>query len=84
MPPWNTFSCKTVHGKCTSAIHRNNIRHQLETFLKDCNYRRLQDITRQSMQKWMNLAEQGGKSSRTHNTYRAAIIALYNWCIKTN
>lgn len=76
--------CKTVRGKRVSAAHCDNVQRQLKTLLKDCNYRRLQDLTRESMQKWMNRAEQAGKSSRTRNTYRAAIIAFCNWCVETD
>ncbi len=76
--------CKTVRGKRVSHAHCDNVQRQLKTLLKDCNYRRLQDMTRESMQKWMNLAEQAGKSSRTRNTYRAAIIAFCNWCVETD
>ena len=76
--------CKTIRGKRISVAHCDNVQRQLKTLLKDCNYRRLQDITRESMQKWINRAEQAGKSSRTRNTYRAAIIAFCNWCVETD
>ena len=75
---------KTIRGKRVSSGHCDNVRRQLTTLLNDCAFRRLQDITRDAMQKWMNRAEQTGKGARTRNTYRAAIIAFCNWCVQTD
>jgi integrase len=75
---------KTIRGKRVSGGHCDNVRRQLTTLLNDCAFRRLQDITRDAMQKWMNAAEQSGKSARTRNTYRAAIIAFCNWCVQSD
>jgi site-specific recombinase XerC len=75
---------KTIRGKRVSSAHCDNVRRQLTTLLNDCAFRRLQDITRDAMQKWMNAAEQAGKAARTRNTYRAAMIAFCNWCVQTD
>jgi site-specific recombinase XerD len=75
---------KTIRGKRVSGGHIDNVRRQLTTLLNDCAFRRLQDITRDAMQKWMNRAEQAGKGARTRNTYRAGMIAFCNWCVQTD
>ena len=76
--------CKTVRGKRVCAGHIDNVRRQLYTLQKECQFTRLQDITRDAMQTWMNAAEQAGKGARTRNTYRAAIIAFCNWCVQAD
>jgi integrase len=78
------LKAKTVRGKRVSTKHRYNVRLQLERLLEDCGYCRLADITRESMEKWMNQAEANGMGARTRNTYRAAIVAFCNWCVESN
>ncbi|OHB54201.1 MAG: hypothetical protein A2Y12_17155 [Planctomycetes bacterium GWF2_42_9] len=75
---------KTVRGKRVSIAHRTNVQRQLETLIIDCKFKRLIDITRDSMERWMNRAEQGGMGARTRNTYRAAAISFCNWCVETD
>ena len=75
---------KTIRGRKVSDGHRDNVQRQLKILLKDCSFKRLQDITRDAMEKWMNRAEQNGMGARTRNTYRAAIIAFCNWCVETD
>lgn len=78
------LQAKTIRGKRVSQAHRNNVERQLETLVTDCKYRKLQDITRDSMERWMNRAERDGMGARTRNTYRAAIISFCNWCVETD
>jgi integrase len=75
---------KTIRGRKISEGHRSNVQRQLRILLKDCSFKRLRDITRDAMEKWMNRAEEGGMGARTRNTYRAAIIAFCNWCVETD
>jgi len=78
------LQAKTVRGKRVSIDHRINVQRQLEKLIDDCKFRRLIDITRDSMEKWMNRSEKDGMGARTRNTYRAAIIAFCNWCVETD
>ncbi len=78
------LKAKTIHGRKISESHRSNVQRQLRILLKDCALKRLRDITRDSMEKWMNRSEQNGMGARTRNTYRAAIIAFCNWCVETD
>ena len=75
---------KTIRGRKTSEGHRSNVQRQLKILLRDCSFKRLRDITRDAMEKWMNRAEESGMGARTRNTYRAAIIAFCNWCVETD
>ena len=78
------LQAKTIRGKRVSAAHRTNVERQLETLITDCKFKRLQDITRDSMEKWMNGAERDGMGPRTRNTYRSALVALCSWCVETD
>lgn len=75
---------KTIRGRKISEGHRSNVQRQLKILLKKCGFKRLRDITRDAMEKWMNRSEEGGMGARTRNTYRAAIIAFCNWCVETD
>jgi integrase len=75
---------KTIRGKRVSQSHRSSVLQRLNTLVNDCHFKRLGDITRDAMEKWMNRAEQQGMGPRTRNTYRAAIIAFCNWCVETD
>jgi hypothetical protein len=69
------LKAKTIRGRKVSDGHRDNVQRQLNVLLRDCSFKRLRDITRDAMEKWMNRAEEGGMGARTRNTYRAAIPA---------
>ena len=75
---------KTVRGKRVSEKHRYNVRLKLERLVEECGYAWLRDITRGSMEKWMNRAEASGMGARTRNTYRSSIVAFCNWCVETD
>ena len=78
------LQAKTIRGRKISEGHRSNVQRQLNVLTRDCQFKRLRDITRDAMEKWMNRAEEGGMGARTRNTYRAAIIAFCNWCVETD
>lgn len=75
---------KTVRGKRVSAAHRENVERQLRRVVRDCTFRRLTDIHRDAMEKWMNRSETRGMGARTRSTYRAATVAFCNWCVETD
>lgn len=56
----------------TSRVHPGNIERQLNTLIQACGFRRLADISRGAMEKWMTGKLRSGKSARTANTYRGA------------
>ncbi len=78
------LKAKTVRGKRVSEKHRYNVRRQLERLVEECGYSWLRDITRDSMVRWMNRAEDECMGARTRNTYRSAIMAFCNWCVETD
>jgi len=49
----------------------------------ECGFRRIGDITRQRLIRWMNgQADTADMAPRTVNTHRAALMAFCNWAVK--
>jgi len=78
------LQAKTIRGKRVSVAHRKNVQGQLEKLITDCKFKRLIDITRDIMERWMNKSEETGMGARTRNTYRAAVVGFCNWCVETD
>ncbi len=62
-------------------MHRENVRRQLERILADCHFVRLSDLNRASLERWMGQEADRGRSARSRNAHRAAILAFANWCV---
>ena len=78
------LKAKTVRGRRVSIKHRENVKRVLERVVGDCHFKRLGDITRDAMERWMNGREADGMGARTRNTYRSSIVAFCNWCLETD
>ncbi len=61
-------------------MHRNNVRTYLSRLADDCGFRRLADLKREALERWLALETNRGRSARSRNTHRAALIAFANWC----
>jgi integrase len=48
----------------------------------DCGFRRLRDIERAKVERWLLKQAQLKMSARTRNTYRIALVAFGNWCVR--
>ena len=49
----------------------------------DCQFKRLGNLARESLERWLVSQEKIGMGARTRNTYRAAAVAFCNWCVET-
>jgi len=78
------LKAKTVRGRKVSAKHRKNVERHLSKVIGDCGFRLLGDITRTTMEKWMNQREADCMGARTRNMYRSAIVGFCNWCVETD
>ena len=77
------LKAKTVRGRRVSAEHRYNVDKQLSRLAGECGFRRIGDITRQRVIRWMNArADTADMAPRTVNTHRAALVAFCNWSVK--
>jgi len=79
---------KRIRGRKVSPMYRKNLRGRLERLIADCGWRRLRDITRERMERWLDDAEANGDSggelaASTRNEYLISLSALCNWAVKT-
>ena len=75
---------KRVRGRKVSARYRQNVKSRLKRLFKECRFRRLSDIGREAVEKWLDLAEDQGMGPATRNEYVSSLSAFCNWAIKTN
>ena len=72
-----------LEAEGTSPVHRANVRRALDRLAADCRFKRLSDLARESLERWLVSQEKAGMGARTRNTYRAAAVAFCNWCVET-
>ncbi|MGA2064817.1 MAG: hypothetical protein ABSG86_07605 [Thermoguttaceae bacterium] len=73
-----------LEAEGTSPVHRANVRRALGRLAADCQFRRLFDLGREALGRWLVAQEKAGMGARTRNTYRAAAVAFCNWCVETS
>ncbi len=79
------LKAKTIRGRKVSAEHRYNVEKQLARLATECGFRRIGDITRHCVIRWMNAqADTADLAPRTVNTHRAALVAFCNWAVKNS
>jgi integrase len=64
-------------------LHRHNTKTYLSRLAADCGFTRLADLERESLERWLGSETEKGRSARSRNTHRAALIAFANWCIRS-
>ncbi len=74
---------KTVRGRRISATHRYNVEKQLHRLVQECGLKRIGDITRQRITKWIGEeTDKSDKAPRTVQKYRATVTAFCKWCVR--
>jgi len=73
---------KTIRGRSLCKDHKQGLRHRLAQIIEDCGIETLEDINVEAVEQWMLDAKEAGKSPRTVNTYRSAIVTFCNWAVK--
>ncbi len=64
-------------------LHRHNTKTYLDRLAADCGFARLADLEREALERWLADEAAKGRSARSRNTHRAALIAFANWCVRT-
>lgn len=60
-------------------MHRDNVRRQIEKVVADCAFVRLADLCRERVERWLAVEAERGRSARSRNAHRAALLAFCNW-----
>src|SRR5262249_40524233 len=61
-------------------LHRQNTCMYLNRLADNCGFRRLADLNREALERWLAVETKRGRSARSRNTHRAALVAFANWC----
>ncbi len=62
-------------------MHRDNTRRHLEALARDCGFLRLADLNRESLERWLVVEASKGRSARSRNAHRTALVSFCNWCV---
>jgi len=62
-------------------MHRANTRRHLEALIRDCGFDRLADLKQESLERWLSGESTKGRSARSRNAHRTALVSFCNWCI---
>ena len=74
---------KTVRGRRVSESHRYNVEKQLNRLVAECGFKRIGDITRQRMTKWLGeQTDASEKAPRTVLKYRNSLTGFCKWAVK--
>lgn len=76
------LSRKRIRGRKVSAMYLKNIRGRLTRVIADCGWRRLRDITRERMERWLDAAEASNLAASTRNEYLISLSAFCIWAVK--
>jgi integrase len=73
-----------LQAKGVTQNHREGTVSYLRRLAADCSFKTLADFRREALERWLAAQSVKGKSARTRNAYRNAMVAFCNWCIGTN
>jgi integrase len=62
--------------------HRKETRRCLDRLAAECLFRRLSDLKRGALEKWLTQESAKGMAARTRNAYQGAVVSFCNWCIE--
>jgi integrase len=69
-------------GKGAGDVHRANTASYLRRLTVDCGFSTLADLDRGAFERWLSDQVNAGRSARSRNAFREALIAFCNWCVK--
>lgn len=74
---------KTVRGRRISEAHRYNVEKQLNRLVDECGFKRIGDISRQRVTKWLSeQADASDKAPRTVLKYRTSLMTFCKWALR--
>ena len=70
---------KRVRGRRVSEHYRRNVKARLGRIIGESGFRRLLDINRQGVDRWLAKVEESGMAAGTRNEYLTSLVAFCNW-----
>jgi integrase len=71
-----------LKSKGVTKVHRENTRRFLDRLATECAFRRLIDLKREAMEKWLAQMSSDYMSARSRNGYQGAMVSFCNWCVE--
>jgi integrase len=71
-----------LRSKGVCKVHRENTRRFLDRLANECALRRLLDLKRETLEKWLAQKSSAGMSARSRNSYQGALVSFCNWCVE--
>jgi hypothetical protein len=65
------------------SMHRHNVLAYLKTLATECGFRRLGDLKREALERWLVSEARRGRSARSRNAHQIALAAFCNWAVQT-
>jgi len=65
-----------------SSSHRENTRRYLERAFTACGFSRISDLATGPMERWLLQEGEGGRSARSRNAFRIALVSFANWAVR--
>jgi integrase len=62
-------------------MHRANTRGHVKALIGDCGFDRLSDLKQESLERWLSAESTKGRSARSRNAHRTALVSFCNWCV---
>jgi integrase len=76
---------KIIRGRRVAPSHCYDVRTRLGRLAEECDLKRLGDITRQRITRWLNREiDSGVKAARTIQKYRSTLMAFCKWAVREN
>ena len=72
----------SLRSKGVTDGHRKETRRCLDRLAAECLFRRLADMKRGPLEKWLTQESVNGMSARTRNAYQGAMVSFCNWCVE--
>ncbi len=74
---------KIIRGRRLSESHRYNVDKQLNRLINECGFKRIGDVTRQTVTKWLSdETDRSDKAPRTVLKYRMTLMAFCKWALR--
>ncbi|HMB02483.1 MAG TPA: hypothetical protein VKP69_01940, partial [Isosphaeraceae bacterium] len=49
--------------------------------MRDCGFARFADLKQESLERWLATETLKGRSARSRNAHRTALVSFCNWCV---
>jgi len=73
-----------LQAKGTTEKHQDTTKFHLELLAEDCTWRKLSDLSRVGLEKWLVQQTEQNMSARTRNSYRGSAVSFTRWAMRNN